>query len=141
MFYIIRQNSPYLLPFHKSHPQQFATEEPIDCQKKGAMSLLIHNLIEYSYYQNPKTPIGYINCCARHKMKPDKTENQIRFGCGFTFGMVLGFAFAVQWVADNWGSFVAIAVVFAIACGLLAMKYGDAFLHSLKDKLWWFWWW
>lgn len=72
-------------------------------------------------------------------MKPDKTENTIRFGCGFTFGLVLGFVFAVQWMASTWGCFTAIAIASGIVCGLLAMKKGDAFWYSLKDKLWWWW--
>jgi hypothetical protein len=77
------------------------------------------------------------DCCTLDKMKPDTIENRIRFGCGFTFGLASGFFFAVQWVADTWGGFAATSITTAIVCGLLAMKYGDAFWYSLKD---WFWW-
>jgi hypothetical protein len=73
-------------------------------------------------------------------MKPDKTENKIRFGCGFIFGLVLGFVYAIGWVAVTWGVFVAIVIATAIVCGLLAMKYGDSFWYYLKDRSWWLWW-
>ena len=68
-------------------------------------------------------------------MQPDKTEKALRFGCGFIFGLVAGFFTAFQWVMSTWGGLAALAFASAVICGLLAMKYGDAFWYSLKD--WW----
>jgi hypothetical protein len=65
-------------------------------------------------------------------MKPDKTEKAVRFGCGFTFGLVVGLFYALDWVMDSWGGFAAALFFSAVICGLLAMKYGDTFWCSLK---------
>jgi hypothetical protein len=67
--------------------------------------------------------------------RPDKTEKALRFGCGFTFGLVAGFFAAFRLVMSTWGELAALAFASAFICGLLAMKYGNAFWHSLKD--WW----
>ncbi len=68
-------------------------------------------------------------------MPPDTTEKALRFGCGFTFGLVAGFFTAFQCIASTWGGLAALAFASAVISGLLAMKYGDTFWYSLKD--WW----
>ncbi|MEJ2039424.1 MAG: hypothetical protein P8X55_10865 [Desulfosarcinaceae bacterium] len=70
-------------------------------------------------------------------MQPDKSEKRIRFGCGFIFGMILGFFTAITWMTSTWGIVVFVTLGAAIVFGLLARKYGDAFWHSLKN--WWYW--
>lgn len=73
----------------------------------------------------------------RAKMEPDKTEKSIRLGCGFAFGLIVGFFWMAEAVMDSWGLPAAIIFVIAIICGVLAMKQGDSFWHSLRS--WWFW--
>jgi hypothetical protein len=68
-------------------------------------------------------------------MKPDKLEKSVRFGCGFTFGLFIGFISSVQWVADTWGGIAVIIFSTAIISGFLAVKYGDKFWYSIKDWL------
>jgi hypothetical protein len=70
-------------------------------------------------------------------MEPDASENRIRFGCGFTFGLIAGFFSAITHIYDTWGPIISISLFAALVCGWLAKKYGDAFWYSIKN--WWFW--
>lgn len=66
-------------------------------------------------------------------MKPDKSEKRIRFGCGFVFGLIVGFFFTLSHIIETWGGVILIALSVAVVCGLLARRYGDDFWYSLKD--------
>jgi hypothetical protein len=77
-------------------------------------------------------------CMAMHNdMEPDKTEKVVRFGCGFVFGLVIGFFTAITCVIESWSIVVLIAFGAAVLFGWLAKKYGDAFWNSMKN--WWYW--
>ncbi len=67
-------------------------------------------------------------------MEPDKSEKRIRFGCGFTFGLVVGFFGAARHIYSSAGGITAGAFVTAILFGWLAMKYGDRFWESLGRR-------
>ena len=69
--------------------------------------------------------------------EPDKTEKSIRFGCGFIFGLVIGFFTAITYPIERWDIVLLIALSVAVVSGLLAKKYGDSFWHSIKK--WWYW--
>ena len=69
--------------------------------------------------------------------EPDRTEKGIRFGCGFTFGLLVGFFTAARYIYQSVGWLATVTFAVAILCGFLAMQYGDEFWYSLKD---WFWW-
>jgi hypothetical protein len=70
-------------------------------------------------------------------MAPDISEKRIRFGCGFVFGLIVGFFTAITYVFETWGFIILVSLCAAIVCGLLAKKYGDAFWYSIRN--WWFW--
>jgi hypothetical protein len=69
--------------------------------------------------------------------QPDKAEKQIRFGCGFLIGVVVGLGSMIAWSITNGWYFAAIVGAIALMCGFLAMRYGDEFWHSFLPKLWW----
>lgn len=70
-------------------------------------------------------------------MEPgSKGEKVTRFGCGFVFG-----AFAVGVSVWLWSLFnglylFAVVVGFGLVCGMLAVRFGDKFWHSIP-KWWW----
>ena len=68
---------------------------------------------------------------------PDAQEKRIRFGCGFVLGLVAGGYIALR--AYSWGGYVAVAIILicALLCGLLAMKQGDRFWLALASLRWW----
>ncbi len=57
--------------------------------------------------------------------KPDPLEKKIRFGCVFIFGLVFGL-----YSATGLAVTAAVAIT-ALIFGLLAMKYGDRFSHTM----------
>ncbi len=72
--------------------------------------------------------------------KPDPLEKKIRFGCGFLFGLVIVFfEFARTIYRHNSVGFViTCAVILALVCGWLALKYGDRFWHYVLERVrWW----
>jgi hypothetical protein len=70
--------------------------------------------------------------------EPDASEKRVRFGCGFVFGGIIGFFFALREIAAFTGTFWAFVAGIAVLFGFLAMRYGDEFWHSLPDWLrWW----
>jgi len=68
--------------------------------------------------------------------EPDPLEKKIRFGCGFVFGfLIVGFS-GFLWSISTAYYVAAFAVLCAMVCGLLAMRYGDRFWYSLRHWLW-----
>ena len=67
----------------------------------------------------------------------DKVETSIRFGCGFIFGLMCGTGTLVFGFATQDRPVLAFVVVVAIACGLLAVRYGDLFWKRLSRCFWW----
>ena len=72
---------------------------------------------------------------------PDPLEKRIRFGCGFTFGLLITALCGLFWLVSTAYYVVAIALLVAIIFGVLAMRYGDRFWYSMKSWLWWWFWW
>lgn len=73
--------------------------------------------------------------------EPDASEKRFRFGCGFVVGGLLAVSVALQVMATRFDSlwvFVAGVAGAAVVCGLLAVRYGDAFWHAVAS---WFRWW
>jgi hypothetical protein len=68
---------------------------------------------------------------------PDALEKRIRFGCGFVFGLVVGGYIALRLFPWNGFVVVAIILVSALVCGVLAMKQGDRFWLALTSLRWW----
>ena len=70
--------------------------------------------------------------------EPDSSEKRLRFGCGFLFGGLIGFLFALREIAAFTGFFWAFVAGVALLFGFLAMRHGDEFWHNLPDWLrWW----
>jgi len=67
--------------------------------------------------------------------RPDRFEKGVRFGCGFILGLAVGLWSATQIVFDTWGAYAIIVLVLAVACGILALRYGDAFWSNLRHWL------
>jgi len=69
---------------------------------------------------------------------PDRQEKRIRFGCGFSFGLIIGFFVAVR---EFYSGGVSVLVLLSLAaagvCGWLAVKYGDEFWRGFLSKWWW----
>ena len=68
---------------------------------------------------------------------PDAQEKRIRFGCGFVFGLVVGGFIALR--VDPWNGYLSVAIIliFALVCGLPAMKQGGRFWLALASLRWW----
>jgi hypothetical protein len=66
--------------------------------------------------------------------KPDRLEKQIRFGCGFVFGALVGFFAALRAFAETVGV-LAVTMGVAVTCALLAVRYGDRFWYSIRQWL------
>ncbi len=72
-------------------------------------------------------------------MKPvDKTELGIRFGCGFVFGLLLFGTSSLWWAYGYRGFYGATVFIAAIASGLAALKFGDAFWRWFARWFSWF---
>jgi len=71
--------------------------------------------------------------------EPDPMEKKIRFGCGFLFGLVIGFfEFArTMYRYNSTGAVISCAVISVFLCGWLALKYGDRFWQGLPRLRWW----
>ena len=72
-------------------------------------------------------------------MEPTKkTEQGIRFGCGFVFGLLF-FGFGSIWlVYEDRGIHIAIALTAAVVFGLAALRYGDSFWRLFARWFSWF---
>jgi hypothetical protein len=73
-----------------------------------------------------------------HDNEPDPLEKKIRFGCGFIFGLAVGGAEFARSTYESVGLIAAITVIAALACGFIALKYGDRFWHWMIER--WRWW-
>lgn len=69
---------------------------------------------------------------------PEWVAHAFRFSCGAVFGAVVSLTSFFFISLSQWYWVLAIALVLAVACGYLAMRYGDDFWHWLADN-WWFW--
>jgi hypothetical protein len=69
--------------------------------------------------------------------EPDSFEKSLRFGCGFVFGLFIGFLVAAQSIYHSLGWLATITFIVGVAFGLLAMRYGDKFWYSIKKWDWW----
>jgi hypothetical protein len=69
--------------------------------------------------------------------QPDAQEKQIRFGCGFVFGFLIGGLSSIRHAVSNGYSFLAFALLFGFIFGFAAMKNGDKFWNSLLMLKWW----
>ncbi len=58
-------------------------------------------------------------------------EQATRFACGAVLGVVLGVVLAVKWALSSLGAIAGDVVVAVLVCGLLALKYGDAFWYGI----------
>ena len=70
--------------------------------------------------------------------KPDPLEKKVRFGCGFAFGLVIGFFEFARSLYRSAGMTIALTVIAALVCGWLALKYGDRFWYGVMKR--WRWW-
>jgi hypothetical protein len=67
--------------------------------------------------------------------EPDEAEMAIRFGCGAIFGVFVSILTAFRLAFESLDAIVAIALAVALACGLLAVRYGEAFWYSFLKWL------
>jgi hypothetical protein len=72
-------------------------------------------------------------------MEPiDKTEKGIRFGCGFVLGLFV-FGLSSMWFAyEDRGFYLVTVLVAALAFGLAALRFGDAFWRWFARWFSWF---
>jgi len=71
--------------------------------------------------------------------KLDRGEKAIRFGCGFIFGLFVAFWVAAKCCFPDWTIlFVVGGLIAGVVCGWLALKRGDRFWYSIRDK-WYRW--
>ena len=70
-------------------------------------------------------------------MEPDRLEKGIRFGCGATMGLLLGFVIALKFLLVSLSAISIFVIVGAIGGGVLAVIYGDYFWRMLPDWLKW----
>ena len=61
---------------------------------------------------------------------PSREGRLVRFGCGFVFGLVVGWCVLVRYLAFHIGLILALAVGCAVAVGAASALYGDRFWFS-----------
>ncbi len=66
--------------------------------------------------------------------EPDKLELGIRFGCGFIFGVGVAGYFSLRGLGGELVYALIGIGVFATICGVLVVKMGDRFFHSLWNR-------
>ena len=74
------------------------------------------------------------------RRRPDQSRDAavvagLRLGCGAVAGVAFGLWAAFQFLPRGWLALVLIGFA-ALACGLLALKYGDRFWEQFV-RLWW----
>jgi hypothetical protein len=62
---------------------------------------------------------------------PGRTGKGLQFGCGALVGALLGLFGFAAYVAETAAATVLITVVFSVAFGFLAARYGDRFWKEL----------
>lgn len=63
-----------------------------------------------------------------------KAEQITRFGCGALLGCFVGLYFIAKWLIVSAGVAVAVWVGAVLACGYLALTYGDEFWYGLFGR-------
>jgi hypothetical protein len=63
-----------------------------------------------------------------------KAEKITRFGCGALLGAFVGLDFVARWLIVSVGVAVAVWAVAILACGCLALKYGDEFWYGVFGR-------
>jgi hypothetical protein len=71
---------------------------------------------------------------------PDAQEKRIRFGCGFVFGLFTAGGSGFLYLVWNAYYIAAWCLLVGVLFGFAAMRFGDAFWHSLGKYWWWPWW-
>ncbi len=72
-------------------------------------------------------------------MEPaDKTRKAFRFGCGFVLGLVFFGLSSFAFLIEEGNAYIAAIFVAAIACGLAALWFGDAFWRAFGRWFSWF---
>jgi hypothetical protein len=67
--------------------------------------------------------------------EPDRLEKGIRFGCGSVIGILIGLDLTYSMFLEYPGHLFIAACIFALVCGILAMKYGDRFWDGVIQFL------
>lgn len=68
------------------------------------------------------------------KSKIGKMEKVTRFGCGALLGLFVGLYFIAKWIVVSFGVAIGIWAVAILACGYLALKYGDEFWYGMFGR-------
>jgi hypothetical protein len=68
------------------------------------------------------------------KPKIGKMEKATRFGCAALLGFFVGLYFIAKWIIVSFGVAVGIWAVAMLACGYLALKYGDEFWYGMFGR-------
>jgi hypothetical protein len=71
---------------------------------------------------------------------PDRVEKGIRFGCGFLFGLAVGFGVMAIHFTDSIWIPILIMFILAFVFGLGASRHGDRFWTDILVRLRWLWW-
>lgn len=68
------------------------------------------------------------------KLKIGKMKKVTRFGCGALLGFFVGLYFIAKWIVVSFGVAIGIWAVAILACGYLALKYGDEFWYGMFGR-------
>ena len=63
---------------------------------------------------------------------PDNIEKGIRFGCGAVAGVALAITSMLSISIVKGWYLVAFVCIWAVVCGVAAMRYGDKFWHNIS---------
>lgn len=61
-------------------------------------------------------------------------EKVTRFGCGAMLGFVAGLYFIAKWMIVSFGVAIGIWALAMLACGYLALRYGDEFWYGMFGR-------
>ncbi|MEW5931650.1 MAG: hypothetical protein AB1941_29630 [Gemmatimonadota bacterium] len=73
--------------------------------------------------------------------EPDALERGIRFACGFFFGVGLACLLTLRQPLATDGANLLVMGAAAAVCGVMALRFGDAFWYWISDHLEWIWRW
>jgi hypothetical protein len=65
---------------------------------------------------------------------PTPLVKKTRIGCGAIFGLVVGLFGGIYWFGLSAGWLWGFAVLLAIVCAVLALRYGDRFWFAIVDS-------
>jgi hypothetical protein len=66
--------------------------------------------------------------------KIGKMEKVTRFGCGALLGFFVGLYFIAKWRIVSFGAEISIWAATIVACGCLALKFGDEFWYGMFGR-------